>query len=93
MSVGRLVLPRGTVGITDASATRRPATPMHAAFRIDNRIRIVARAHPARAADVERAGDVGANVLGEQVVVRHKIGERTRAAGQQAQPVVAERAG
>ena len=40
MIVAALVLPETTVGMTEASATRRPPKPMHPQFGIDHRHRV-----------------------------------------------------
>ena len=59
MMVGMLVLPRGTVGMIEASTTRRPSKPRTPARRVGHRVAVVGvGAHPAGADRMERAGDV-----------------------------------
>jgi hypothetical protein len=57
MTVGMLVLPRGAVGMIEASirASRRAA---HASSGADHRIAVVGLAHAAGAERVKGAGDV-----------------------------------
>ena len=38
ITVGQFVCPRGSVGITDASTTRRPSTTAHPSTRVDHRV-------------------------------------------------------
>ena len=49
MMVGALVLPPTSVGMTEASTTRRPAMPLHPQLGVDHRHRVARRAHPAGA--------------------------------------------
>ena len=55
--VGRFVLALGTAGNTEASATQRLVDAEHAALGVDDRPRVVGRAHTAGPADVPRVAD------------------------------------
>ncbi len=61
MMVGELVLPEVIVGITEASTTRNPATPLTRNCAVHHRQRIVG---PPHAAGADRMEDGGADVAG-----------------------------
>ena len=69
MMVGMLVLARGTVGMIEASTTRKPIEAAHPPGPVHHRVAVGRSAHPAGAGDMEHAGDVLADVLGQRVVV------------------------
>ena len=66
MIVGAFVLPRTIVGMTEASATRRPSHAAHAQLRVDDRVR--AGADAARADGVVEQLDAAAQVALDVVV-------------------------
>ena len=67
ITVVKCVLARTTVGITEASITRRPVHADHAAVGIDHRARVVGGAHAAGA-----AGVLGVGAFGEHPVVERR---------------------
>ena len=60
----------------EASATRRFSTRCTRSARVHNRTGVLRGTHPACAADVECACNVGPDVLGETRVIRHKVIQR-----------------
>ena len=68
MMQAALVLPETTVGMIEASATRKPARPCTLRLVVDHRHRVARRAHRAGAARVEDRAAAGAGV-GQHVVV------------------------
>ncbi len=76
MMVGMLVLPRGTVGMIEASTTRRPSTPRTRPAGSTTASRS-SGAHAAGADRMERAGDVLADVLVERLSVLDQLPRST----------------
>ena len=81
MMVGILVLPRGMVGMIEASITRKPSTPRTRPGRIGDRVTIVRGAHAAGSDRMEGAGDVFADVIGKRSVVLDQSCEIDTAVG------------
>ena len=71
MMVGALVLPVVSVGITEASITRRPCDAAHAQPRIDHGARVLAHAAGADRVIERVAGAAG---IGQQVGVARDVG-------------------
>ena len=77
MMVGELVLPEVIVGITDASTTRRPATPRTRRRAVDDGHRIAVDAHPG---GPDRVEDRGADIPRRRDQLR--VGRQLRAGPQ-----------